>query len=81
MRFRRALVYDDIVPDSFISDTVQEDLNLNQCVYLLRAWGGSVSNYTSPAIFNIHNFQGVFDRQLCLQRCGGRYNYYLVCFV
>ena len=81
MSFRRALVYDNSVPVSFISDNVQEDLNLNQCVYVLRAWGGSVSNYTSPAIFSIHNFRGVFDSQLCLQGCGGRYNYHLVCSV
>ena len=79
MSFRRALVYDN-VPVSFISNNVQEDLNLNQCVYVLRAGGGSVSNYTSPAIFSVHNFQGVFDRQLCLQGCGGRYKYYLFCY-
>ena len=44
MSFRRALV---------TTDNNNEDLDLNQCVHLLRAWGDSVSDYNSPAFFFI----------------------------
>ena len=64
MNFTRALVTGD-----------DQDLNLNQCVYLLRAMGGSVS-------FGYHGFgdnnRDVFETQLCLQDCVGRYKYYFV---
>ena len=66
MSFRRALV---------TTDDNNQDLNLNQCVYLLRAWGGSVNSYNSPAVFGMHNNSDVFETQLCLQDCG-KYNYY-----
>ena len=62
MSFRRTLVTGD-----------DQDLDLNQCVHLLRAMGGSVS-------FGFHGFgdnnRGVFETQLCLQDCVGKYNYY-----
>ena len=67
MSFRRALV---------TTDDNNQDLDLNQCVHLLRAWGGSVSSYNSPASFGMHNNSDVFETQLCLQDCVGKYNYY-----
>ena len=63
MSFRRALV---------TTDNNNQDLDLNQCVYLLRAWGGSVSSYNSPASFGFHSNEGVFSTQLCLQDCVGK---------
>ena len=66
MSFRRALVTGDN----------NQDLDLNQCVHLIYAWGGSVSNYNSPAIFGIHPNRGVFSTQLCLQNCVGKCNYH-----
>ena len=73
MSFRRALV---------TTDNNNQDLDLNQCVYLLRAWGGSVSSYNSPASFGFHgsNNRGVFSTQLFLQLqdCVGKYNYRFV---
>ena len=71
MSFRRALV---------TTDNNNQDLDLNQCVHLLRAWGGPVSSYNSPASFGFHgtNNRGVFSTQLCLQDCVGRYNYHFV---
>ena len=72
MSFTRALV---------TTDDNNQDLDLNQCVYLLRAWGGSVSSYNSPAIFGYHGInRGVFSTQLCLQLqdCVGKYNYRFV---
>ena len=69
MSFTRALV---------TTDDNNQDLDLNQCVYLLRAWGGSVSSYNSPAVFGFHPNQGVFSTQLCLQDCVGKYNYHFV---
>ena len=64
MSFRRALV---------TTDDNNQDLDLNQCVYLLSAWGGSVINYNSPAIFGYHPNRGVFSTQLCLQDCEGKH--------
>lgn len=52
-----------------ISADVNNDTDLSQCVYLLRAWGGNVTNFTSPALFNKHVNNGVFDQQICLQDC------------
>ena len=69
MRFTRA----------FVTGDNDQDLDLNQCVHLLRAWGGSVSSYNSPASFGYHGSDdncGVFSTQLCLQNCVGKYNYY-----
>ena len=64
---------------AFITGDNDQDLDLNQCVHLLRAWGGPVSSYNSPASFGYHgnddNF-GVFSTQLCLQDCVGKYNCY-----
>ena len=66
MSFRRALVTGDN----------NQDLDLNQCVHLLRAWGGPVSSYNSPASFGYHgNNRGIFSTQLCLQDCEGKCNY------
>ena len=71
MSFRRALV---------TTDNNNQDLDLNQCVHLLRAWGGPVFSYNSPASFGNHgtNNRGVFSTQLCLQDCVGKYNYHFV---
>ena len=57
MSFTRTLVTGD-----------DQDLDLNQCVHLLRAMGSSVS-------FDQHTFsnRGVFETQLCLQDCVGKY--------
>ena len=65
MSFRRALV---------TTDNNNQDVDLNQCVYLLSAWDGSVI-YTNPAMFGMHSNRDVFSTQLCLQDCG-KYNYY-----
>ena len=65
MSFRRALVTGDN----------NQDLDLNQCVHLLSAWGGTVFSYNSPASFGYHDNRGVFSTQLCLQDCVGKYNY------
>ena len=63
MSFRRALV---------TTDNNNEDLNLNQCVYLLSAWGGPVFDLNSPVVFGMHRNSSVFPTQLCLQDCVGK---------
>ena len=62
MSFRRAIITGDD----------NQDLNLDQCVYLLWGWGGNVSDYTTPAMFDEHKKDGVFPNQLCLQQCSGK---------
>ena len=64
MSFRRAIITGDD----------NQDLNLDQCVYLLWGWGGNVSDYTTPAMFDEHKKDGVFPNQLCLQQCSGAVN-------
>ena len=55
-----------------ISTDVNNDTDLSRCVYLLRAWGGDVTNFTSPALFNKHVNNDVFNQQICLQDCVGK---------
>ena len=49
-----------------------QDIDLDQCVFIIYAFGGSVSNHTTPASFGQHSRseRGVFATQLCLQECG-----------
>ena len=51
------------------ADTNGQDVDLNVCQYVLYAWGGSVSSFTSPAIIGQHTSRGVFANQICLQQC------------
>ena len=47
-----------------------QDIDLDQCVFLIWAFGGPVTSHESPAVFGFHTSQGVFTTQLCLQECG-----------
>ena len=47
-----------------------QDVDLDQCVFMIWAFGGSVTRHQSPAVFNLHTSRGVFGTQLCLQECG-----------
>ena len=47
-----------------------EDIDLDQCVFMIWAFGGSVSSHETPATFAQHTERGVFATQLCLQECG-----------
>ena len=51
------------------ADTSGQDVDLNVCQYVIFAWGGSVSSFTTPAIFGFHTAQGAFANQICLQQC------------
>ena len=51
------------------ADTSGQDINLNVCLFLIRAWGGPVTNFATPAEFNQHTSQGGFADQMCLQQC------------
>ena len=51
------------------ADTSGQDVDLNICQYVIYAWGGLVSNFTTPAIFGVHTSQGAFANQICLQQC------------
>ena len=51
------------------ADNSGQDINLNSCQYVTRAWGGTVSNFATPAVFGVHSSQGVFPNQICLQQC------------
>ena len=51
------------------ADTSGQDINLNVCQYVLYAWGGSVSSFTSPAAIGRHTSRGAFADQICLQQC------------
>ncbi len=46
-----------------------------QCVYLLGAWGGSVTSYSSPAQFLKHpgSNRAAISQLLCLYECTGQY--------
>ena len=61
------------------TDTSGQDINLNVCLFIIRAWGGTVSDFESPAMFAQHSQQGGFSDQMCLQQCdrdsGGKINY------
>ena len=45
------------------------DKDIDRCVYVLWAWGGSISSYDSPAVFGGHTSRGVFSDQLCINEC------------
>ena len=47
-----------------------EDIDLDQCVFMIWAFGGDVSSHETPATFAQHTARGVFATQLCLQECG-----------
>ena len=51
------------------ADTSGQDVDLNVCQYVLWAWGGSVSSFTSPATIGRHTSRGIFADHLCLQQC------------
>ena len=51
------------------ADTSGQDVDLNVCQYVIWTWGGTVSNFTTPAIFSVHLSQGAFANQICLQQC------------
>ena len=51
------------------ADTNGQDVDLNVCHYVLYAWGGSVSSFTTPATIGRHTSRGVFVDQICLQLC------------
>ena len=51
------------------ADTNGQDVDLNVCQYVLYAWGGSVSSFTSPATIGRHTSPGAFVDQICLQQC------------
>ena len=66
MSFRCALV---------TTDDNDQDLDLNQCVYLLGAWGGSVSSY----IMGI-NIQSKFSAIIVLQHTAIDCGFYKLSF-
>ena len=47
-----------------------QDIDLDQCVYMIWAFGGSVTSHNTPADFGRHTDTGVFATQFCLQECG-----------
>lgn len=50
-----------------------QDFSLgNGCNYLLVAWGGTVSKYTSPALFGKHTTAQALPQLICLQDCKGK---------
>ena len=49
----------------------ENDYRLDRCVYVLGAWGGQVTNYSSPSQFSKHSSMTVFDQLMCLQSCSG----------
>ena len=53
-----------------VSPDNSEDIDLDQCVFVIWAFGGSVSSHETPASFVVHTSRGVFASQLCLQECG-----------
>ena len=53
-----------------VSSDNSQDIDLDQCVYMIWAFGGSVASHDSPAVFGFHTSRGVFATQLCLQECG-----------
>ena len=59
-----------------------DDYNLAQCLFLLGAWGGSVTSYISPAQFTKHpsTNRGDIKKLLCLHECTGQYyNFITIC--
>lgn len=55
-----------------VSTDRNEDLDLNQCIYLGWGYGGQVNSTVPPVILAtaVTNI-GVFDMQMCLQNCQG----------
>ena len=53
-----------------VSSDNSQDIDLDQCVFMIWAFSGSVASHDSPAVFGFHTSQGVFTTQLCLQECG-----------
>ena len=51
------------------ADTSGQDVDLNVCQFVIWAWGGLVTSFTTPAIFERHTLQGAFADQICLQQC------------
>ena len=58
-----------LVSLSVLIYTSGQDVDLNVCQYVIWTWGGTVSNFTTPAIFSVHLSQGAFANQICLQQC------------
>ena len=52
-----------------VSSDDSQDIDLDQCVFMIWAFGGSVSSHETPATFSRHTERGVFATQLCLQEC------------
>ena len=46
-----------------------DDISLNQCVYFLWAYGGSIADFGPPAVIRQHTARGSFDEQVCLNMC------------
>ena len=53
-----------------VSSDDSQDIDLDQCVFMIWAFGGVVTSHAKPAEFGFHSSQGVFTIQLCLQECG-----------
>ena len=53
-----------------VSSDNSQDIDLDQCVFMIWAFGGPVTSHDSPAVFGFHTSRGVFTTQLCLQECG-----------
>ena len=68
-------VYDDgtTTTISFIRPRVSsdnsQDIDLDQCVFMIWAFGGFVVSHEKPAVFGRHTERDVFATQLCLQEC------------
>ena len=52
-----------------VSSDDSQDIDLDQCVFMIWAFGGDVTSHETPAEFGQHSEQGVFATQLCLQEC------------
>ena len=54
-----------------VSSDDSQDIDLDQCVFMIWAFGGSVSSHETQATFGQHSNteRGVFQTQLCLQEC------------
>ena len=54
-----------------VSSDDAEDIDLDQCVFVIWAFGGFVVSHETPATFGSHSSteRGVFATQLCLQEC------------
>ena len=54
-----------------VSSDNSQDIDLDQCVFIIWAFGGSVTSHATPATFGQYSNseRGVFATQLCLQEC------------